>query len=98
MRMLDHLTSLMTLVSLIVLGPPLGRTILRDPKSPLVQAIGTMIAVTILLAVYGMIWSIRPTSVRWYTWLSYVPVSGDIGVTGSIATDVSEPLRVQIDR
>jgi hypothetical protein len=35
MRMLDHFTSLITLISLIVLGPPLGRVILRNPNGRL---------------------------------------------------------------
>jgi hypothetical protein len=70
MKMLDHFTSLLTLISLVVLAPPFGRAILRSPKAPLAQAIGTMLALSILLAVYGMIWSARPRSIVWYSWLA----------------------------
>src|SRR5262249_13822902 len=98
MKMLDHFTSLVSLISLIVLGPPLGRVILRNPKGPFVQAVGTMVAVSVLLALYGLLWSVRPRSVAWYTLLANVPINGNMEVSGSIATDVSEPLRVQIER
>jgi hypothetical protein len=96
MKMIDHFTSLLTLISLIVLGPALGRAIFRNPRGPLFQAVGTMVALALLLALYGFIWTVRPRSVVWYTWLANMPVSAD--VSGSIATDVSEPLRVQIER
>ena len=98
MKAFDHFTSLLTLISLIVLGPPLGRAILRNPKGPLTQALSTMVAVGILLAVYGIAWSFRPRSVSWYAWLTEIPVNGTVDVSGNIATDVSEPLRVQIER
>jgi len=98
MRMLDHFTSLVTLISLVVLGPALGRVILRSPKGPFAQAVGTMVAISLLLAIYGVVWSVRPRSVAWYSWLRDIPVNGTVDVSGSIATDVSEPLRVQIER
>ena len=98
MRMLDHFTSLVTLISLIVLGPPLGRVILTNPRGPFVQAVGTMVAISVLLALYGIVWSVRPRSIAWYTWLRDIPVNGSVDVSGSVATDVSEPLRVQIER
>jgi hypothetical protein len=98
MRMFDHFTSLVTLISLIVLGPPLGKVILPNPKGPFVQAVGTLVAISVLLALYGIVWSVRPRSIAWYTWLRDIPVNGSVDVSGSVATDVSEPLRVQIER
>jgi hypothetical protein len=98
MRMLDNFTSLVTLVSLVVLGPAFGKAILRNPKGPLLQAVGTMVALSLLLGLYGVFWNIRPRSIAWYAWLTNIPVNGSIDVSGNIATDVSEPLRVQIER
>jgi hypothetical protein len=98
MKMLDHFISLVTLVSLVILGPALGKAIFRNPKGPVVLAFGTMLAVSLLLALYGIIWTVRPRSIAWYTWLANMPVNGNVDVSGSIATDVSEPLRVQIER
>jgi hypothetical protein len=98
MRTIDHFLSLLTLISLIVLGPAIGRAIVRNPKGPLVQAASTMVGVALLLALYGFVWTVRPRSVAWYTWLANMPVNGSVDVSGSIATDVSEPLRVQIER
>jgi hypothetical protein len=78
--MLNYFTSLLTLISLLVLGPPLGQTILRNPKTALVRAIGTMLAIAILLGVYGMIWSARPSSILWYTWVAELPINGGITI------------------
>jgi hypothetical protein len=96
--MLDHFISLVTLISLVILGPALGKATFRNPKGPIVRAVSTMLGVTFLLAVYGLIWTVRPRSIAWYTWLANMPVNGSVDVSGSIATDVSEPLRVQIER
>jgi len=80
MKMLNYFTSLLSLISLLVLGPPLGQTILRNPKTALVRAIGTMLAIAILLGVYGMIWSARPNSILWYTWVAELPINGGITI------------------
>ena len=95
--MMDNFTSLVTLISLIVLGPPLGRAVFRNPKGPLTQAIGTMVGISILPGVYGAVWSVKHRSIAWYAWLGQIPISGNVEVSGDISADVSEPLRVQVE-
>ena len=77
MKMLPYFTSLATLISLFVFGPALGRAIF--PRgSLLVQSLGKMIAITGLLFLYGLVWTVNPTFVSWYAWLSEIPISGGI--------------------
>ena len=100
-RWLDHFTSLVTLISLFVLGPAIGRTLLRwwqetrqssgssAISSDIASALSTMIAVSLLIGLYGLIWANRPRSIEWYAWLTRLPIVGDVTVDGSISVDVN---------
>src|SRR3954453_2758304 len=105
--MFERAISLITLLSLFVLGPPFGRAILlwgdaRQTKSQPVQHIllgaSTMAAMILMIAVYGAIWKVRPSSVAWYGWMATdLPIAGNVDVTGSVSADISEPLRVRVE-
>lgn len=105
--MIDHAVSAITLISLFVLGPAFGRAILlrwdnRRTRSQAAQhvalGLATMLSISVMIGVYGAIWSARPRSVAWYGWLSTdIPINGNVDVTGSVSADISEPLRVRIE-
>lgn len=89
--MLDNALSLITLLSLFLLGPALGRALVacvprwQDwslPIQHLVVGICTMIAVTGMILAYGELWKFSPKSVAWYNWIQEVPVAGNVNVTG----------------
>lgn len=89
--MLDNALTLITLLSLFLLGPALGRALVacihgwQDwslPIQHLAVGICTMIAVTAMVLAYGALWKLSPKSVAWYTWVQEVPVAGNVNVTG----------------
>jgi len=91
MSMLDNALSLITLLSLFLLGPAFGRALVacvpnwQDwslPIQHLVVGICTMIAVTGMILAYGELWKFSPKSVAWYNWIQEVPVAGNVNVTG----------------
>ena len=106
MRLLYHALSLISLLSLFYLGPAFGRAMLmrldkrqRWSQSTQHIALGlsTMIALTGMILVYGLVWKISPKSVAWYAWVDQaIPIVGDVEVNGTV--NVQEPLRVQIDQ
>jgi MFS family permease len=98
MGFLDNALSLITLLSLFLLGPALGRALVTYfdswhnwslPIQHLVVGICTMIAVTGMVLVYGAVWKLNPKSVAWYTWIQEVPVAGSVNLTGPV--DVRQP-------
>jgi hypothetical protein len=79
MSILDNALTLITLLSLFLLGPALGRAMVaclhgwQDwslPIQHLAVGICTMIAVTGMVLAYGALWKLSPKSVAWYTWNS----------------------------
>ena len=91
MSILDNALTLITLLSLFLLGPALGRALVacfpgwQDwslPIQHLVVGICTMIAVTCMVVAYGALWKVSPKSVAWYGWIQEVPVAGNVNVTG----------------
>ena len=91
--MLDNALSLITLLSLFLLGPAFGRALVacvpnwQDwslPIQHLVVGICTMIAVTGMILAYGELWKFSPKSVAWYNWIQEVPVAGNVNVTGAV--------------
>ena len=100
MKMLDHFTSLVTLISLFVLGPALGGAIFRRAHGPITQAVCTLVGISLLLGLYGLIWTARPRLVAWYSWLHDIPIEivGSVDISGHVSSDIQEPLRVQIER
>ena len=91
MSFLDNALSLITLLSLFLLGPALGRALVTCfdswhnwslPIQHLVVGICTMIAVTGMVLVYGAVWKLSPKSVAWYTWIQEVPVA-NVNITGN---------------
>ena len=105
MRFLHNALTLITLLSLFVLGPAIGRALLmrvdrRQRWSQSVQhialGVSTMIALTGMILIYGALWKLSPKSVAWYDWIEEVPVTGNVDVTGTV--EVQEPLRVTVDR
>ena len=100
MDFLDNALSLITLLSLFLLGPALGRAMIacfsgwQDwwlPIQHLAIGICTMIAVTGMVFAYGALWKLSPKSVAWYTWIQQVPVTGNMNVTGPV--DLRPPLK-----
>jgi hypothetical protein len=101
MSLFERISSLVTFVSLFILGPAFGRALVlwwdkRKERSLASQhialAISTMIALTILLVIYGFAWNVNHRAVVWYAWMgSGLPtntdVSGSIEVSGN--TNVS---------
>ena len=43
----------------------------------------TMIALTGLIIVYGLLWKANPRMVTWYSWINSIPIEG------SVSADVS---------
>jgi hypothetical protein len=100
MRFLDNALTLITLLSLFLLGPALGRALVARfdnwqdwslPMQHLAVGFCTMIAMTGMVLVYGALWKLSPKSVAWYTWIHEVPVAGNVNVTGPV--DVRQPLK-----
>jgi hypothetical protein len=98
MDFLNNALTLITLLSLFLLGPTLGRALVACfdsghnwslPIQHLAVGICTMIAVTGMILVYGALWKLNPKSVAWYTWIQEVPVAGNVNVTGPV--DVRQP-------
>jgi hypothetical protein len=89
MSILDNALSLITLLSLFLLGPALGRALVACVPGwqdwplaiqHLVVGICTMIAVAAMVLAYGELWKFSPTSVAWYNWIQEVPVAGNVNV------------------
>jgi hypothetical protein len=74
MRAFDYFTSWAALASLFLLGPALGGQLFPRAKSPIARAACTLIGISVLLALYGVVWHARPQSVEWYSWLGGIPV------------------------
>ena len=100
MGFLDNALTLITLVSLFLLGPALGRALVSCfeswqnwplPIQHLAVGICTMIAVTAMVLTYGALWKLSPKSVAWYSWIQEVPVAGRVNVNGPV--DVRQPLK-----
>jgi uncharacterized membrane protein YbhN (UPF0104 family) len=98
MGFLDNALSLITLLSLFLLGPALGRALVARfdgwqnwslPSQHVAVGICTMIAVTGMVLVYGALWKLSPKSVAWYTWIQEVPVAGSVNLTGPV--DIRQP-------
>ena len=97
MELLERISSLVTLLSLFIVAPALGRALLlwwdrtqrSLPSQHIALAVSTMIALTALIAVYGVVWKANPKLIGWYAW-----ISPEIPIEGSV--DIQEPLRVEI--
>ena len=98
MELLERISSLVTLLSLFIVAPALGRALLlwwdertqrSLPSQHIALSISTMIALTALIGVYGVVWKANPKLIAWYTW-----ISPEIPIEGSV--DVQEPLKVEI--
>lgn len=110
MTLLDRIISLTTLLSLFVVGPPLGRSLSlwwdQKRSRPLysehiVLAISTMIVMTTLATAYGELWKLNPRMVAWYAWIDFaLPINGEVEVSNDpLAVRVdNEPLDVTISR
>jgi hypothetical protein len=98
MGMLYNALSLITLLSLFLLAPAIGRALVARftgwqdwslSIQHLAVGICTMIAVSGMVLAYGALWKLSPKSVAWYTWIEEVPVTGAVEVTGA----VQQPLK-----
>jgi hypothetical protein len=98
MNLFEHVLSLVTFVSLFILGPAFGRALLlwwdnRRERSSSSQHVAlatfTMISVTGLIVVYGAIWKANPRMVAWYNWLYSIPIDGNVNAEVSGSVDVS---------
>jgi len=87
MRILEHAFSIVSLLSLLLLGPALGRALLlwwdkrRErslPSQYIALATCTMIALTGLIMVYGVVWQANHRMVAWYSWIDAIPVNADV--------------------
>jgi hypothetical protein len=100
MNFLDNALTLITLASLFVLGPALGRALVACfdswqnwslPIQHLAVGICMMAAVSGMILAYGFLWERSPKSVGWYSWIQEVPVVGSVNVTRPI--EVRQPLK-----
>jgi hypothetical protein len=92
--------TLVTLLSLFILGPALGRAFLTRvdgsqdwsvPTQHLALGVFTMIVVAGMIVLYGALWKLSPKSVAWYTWIEEMPMKGSVGITGPV--DIRQPSR-----
>jgi hypothetical protein len=69
MDLVERISSLVTLLSLFIVGPALGKALLlwwdertqrSLPSQHIALTVSTMIAFTALIAVYGVIWKANP--------------------------------------
>ena len=110
MRILEHAFSIVSLLSLLLLGPALGRALLlwwdkrRErslPSQYIALATCTMIALTGLIMVYGVVWQANHRMVAWYSWIDAIPVNADVSadVRGSVSVDgdVNASVRGNVD-
>jgi hypothetical protein len=97
-RLIQHVISIVTLLSLFILGPAFGRALLlwwdasrqRSLASQhIALATCTMIAITGLIVVYGFIWNANPKLVAWYSWIYSIPIEGDVNAEVSGYVDTS---------
>jgi hypothetical protein len=100
MGFLDNALTLITLLSLFLLGPALGRAVVVSfrswqnwslPMQHLAVGLCTMIAVAGMIFAYGALWKVSPKLVAWYGWIQEVPVVGNVGVTGPV--EIRQPLK-----
>jgi hypothetical protein len=77
-NLLERIVSLLSLLSLFILGPALGRALLlwwdkrRDrslPAQHIALGISTMLVLAIFIMIYGAVWKANPRLVAWYTWI-----------------------------
>jgi hypothetical protein len=98
MDLVERISSLVTLLSLFIVAPALGRALLlwwdertqrSLPSQHIALSMSTMIALTALIAVYGVVWKANPRLIAWYAW-----IRPEIPIEGSV--DIQEPLKVEI--
>jgi low temperature requirement protein LtrA len=98
MDLIERISSLMTLLSLFIVAPALGRALLlwwdertqrSLPSQHVALTVSTMIVLTALIVVYGVVWKANPRLIAWYAW-----ISAEIPIEGSV--DIQEPLKVEI--
>jgi acid phosphatase len=105
MNLVYHITTLVSLLSLFVIGPALGRALLlwwnkqqarTLPPQHLALAFSTMVTLSVLVGLYGLIWKANPRLVAWYGWLDgEIPIIGNVEVpTGVEVTNA--PLQVEV--
>ena len=96
-KILEHAFSIVSLLSLFLLGPALGRALLlwwdkrRErslPSQYIALATCTMIALTGLIVIYGVIWKADRRMVAWYDWMDSIPINGDVNAEVSGGVDV----------
>jgi hypothetical protein len=99
MELVEHIFSLVSLVSLFILGPAFGRALLlwwdkqherSLPSQHVALAACTMIAITGLIVGYGLIWQANPRLIAWYSWIYSIPINGDINAEVSGRVDTSQ--------
>ena len=98
MRLAEHIFSILTFLSLFILGPALGRALLlwwdsrRErslPSQRIALAVCTMIALTGLIIIYGVVWKANPRMVAWYSWINSIPIEGSVSADVSGYVDTS---------
>jgi len=98
MDLVERISSLVTLLSLFIVGPALGKALLlwwdertqrSLPSQHIALTVSTMIAFTALIAVYGVICKANPRLIAWYAW-----IGPEIPIEGSV--DIQEPLKVEM--
>ena len=98
LRLVEHILSIVTLLSLFILGPALGRALLlwwdarrarALPSQHIALAACTMVALTGLVILYGVIWKANPKMVAWYSWINSIPIEGSVSADVSGYVDTS---------
>jgi acid phosphatase len=105
MNLIYRITTLVSLLSLFVIGPALGRALLLWwnkqqarplPSQHLALAFSTMVSLSVLVGIYGLIWKANPRLVAWYGWLDgKIPISGNVEVSRGVEV-TNEPLQVEV--
>jgi hypothetical protein len=106
MDLVERISSLVTLLSLFIVAPALGRAVLlwwdertqrSLPSQHIALTVSTMIALTALIAVYGVVWKANPRLIAWYAWISpEIPIEGNVGWLFNLVERRTDLIRAKV--
>lgn len=80
---LENALTLITLASLLIIGPAVGHAIVTClnwqswtvPVQHLIVGLCNMLAVSVMILLYGFVWTQKPAVVAWYGWIEEAPAT-----------------------